>query len=428
MQIDELYKIFLNHPNISTDTRRIIPNSIFFSLKGDTFDGNLFAASAIEQGAAYAIIDNENYFIDNSKYLLVKDVLQTLQELAICHRQHLTIPFIGITGTNGKTTTKELINAVLSQKYKTLATIGNLNNHIGVPLTILSITDKHKIAIIEMGANHIGEIGDLCKISQPDYGIITNIGKAHLEGFGSIEGVIKAKNDLYIYIKNKKGKVFINTNNELLMSLSNDIDKITYGINDADFCYGKLISTDPNVEVSYHYNDNEYTIKTNLVGAYNFENIMAAICVGIYFNVEHTIIKDALETYTPSNSRSQIVKTSHNTVILDAYNANPSSMENAILNFAKMDVENKVLIIGDMLELGSYSLDEHQNILNLIEKNNLKDVILVGKDFSKQNKNYKSFNNSDEARDYLIKNPIKNATILVKGSRGIKLEKIMDAI
>ncbi|MEI6822543.1 MAG: UDP-N-acetylmuramoyl-tripeptide--D-alanyl-D-alanine ligase [Bacteroidota bacterium] len=428
MLIKELYQIFLKHPQVSTDTRKIIKDSIYFAIKGKNFDGNLFASSALENGAAFAVIDNEKYYIDNGKYILVKDTLATLQQLALNHRQNLNILIIGITGTNGKTTTKELINVVLSEKYNTLATIGNLNNHIGVPLTILGITKDTEIAIIEMGANHVGEIGELCKISQPDYGIITNIGKAHLEGFGSFEGVIKAKNDLYIHIKDKKGKIFINSNNELLMNLSKDIDKITYGTSDTDFCCGEIISANPNVEISYRYNDLDFNFKTNLVGSYNFENIMAAICVGIYFNVDHHLLKKALETYVPTNNRSQVVKTEHNTLILDAYNANPTSMEQAISNFAKMDTNNKVLIIGDMLELGSYSLDEHQSILNLIEKDNFQNVILVGKDFKTVNKNFLSFTTSDEAREWLKNNPIINSTILIKGSRGIKLEKIIDAI
>ena len=428
MQIKELYKVFLKFPTISIDTRKIIKDSIFFALKGDNFDGNFYACEAFDNGAAFTVIDNKEFYIDNGKYILVDDSLFVLQQLATTHRQNLNIPFIGITGTNGKTTTKEIINSVLSEKYSTLATLGNLNNHIGVPLTILEITNETEIAIIEMGANHVGEIGELCKIAQPDYGIITNIGKAHLEGFGSFEGVIKAKNDLYSYIRNKKGKVFVNSGNELLMNLSENIDKITYGISDTDFCCGKIISANPNVEISYHYNGLNFNIKTNLVGSYNFENIMAAICVGIYFNVDHHLIKKALESYIPSNSRSQVVKTEHNTLILDAYNANPTSMEQAIINFAKMDTDNKVLIIGDMLELGSYSLDEHQNILNLIEKENFKNVILVGKDFKTVNKNFLSFTTSDEAREWLKDNPILNSTILIKGSRGIKLEKILDAI
>ncbi len=428
MLIKELYQIFIKHPQVSTDTRRIIKDSIFFALKGENFDGNLFASSALENGAAFAVIDNEKYYINNGKYILVDDTLGTLQLLAINHRQNFTIPFFGITGTNGKTTTKELINSVLSQKYETLATFGNLNNHIGVPLTILGITNYTEIAIIEMGANHVGEIGELCTIAQPDYGIITNIGKAHLEGFGSFEGIIKAKNDLYKYIKNKKGKIFINSNNELLINLSNNIDKITYGTSESDFCQGKLISANPNVIISYQSKDFNFNIKSNLVGSYNFENIMAAICVGIYFNIDHHLIKKALETYIPTNSRSQVVKTETNTLILDAYNANPTSMEQAIINFSKMDSNNKVLIIGDMLELGTYSLDEHQSILNLIEKENFKNVILVGKDFKTVNKNFLSFTTSDEARDWLKNNPILNSTILIKGSRGIKLEKIIDAI
>ncbi len=428
MHLKDLYLVYLEYPQISTDSRKIIQDSIFFALKGDSFDGNKYALSALEQGAAFVIIDNEKYYVDNGKYILVENTLSTLQQLAIYHRQNLNIPFIGITGTNGKTTTKELINAVLSQKYNTLATTGNLNNHIGVPLTLLSITNDKEIAIIEMGANHVGEIGELCTISQPDYGIISNIGKAHLEGFGGFEGVIKAKNDLYNYIRDRSGKIFLNTSNELLINLSKGIDKITYGIDDTDFCKGSIISNDIYLEISYQYQNKNYFVKTNLVGNYNFENVLAAICVGLYFNVEHDQIRKALESYMPSNSRSQIMKTDKNTIILDAYNANPTSLEFAINNFAKLETENKMLIIGDMLELGIYSIDEHQHIIDVINKNNFNKVILIGKDFSKVNKEYICFNTSEEAREWLILNPIINSTILVKGSRGIKLEKILDAL
>ena len=356
--------------------------------------------------------------------------MKTLQELAAFHRNRLKIPVIGITGTNGKTTTKELINAILSKEYKTLATIGNLNNHIGVPLTILSITNKHEIAIIEMGANHIGEIGELCDISKPDFGIITNIGKAHLEGFGGIDGVIKTKRDLYKAVQKKNGKLFVNIDNELLMSLSDNIDKITYGETQNAYCYGKVVKANPFVEIKYSGENFEDVLQTQLVGSYNFENILAAITVGIYFGVSKANIKDAIESYQPGNSRSQVMKTAKNTIILDAYNANPTSMEAAIRNFSEIKADNKVLIIGDMLELGAYSQTEHTRILKVIEKLNFQNVILVGKEFLTvcKNETWNCFIDSEDAKEWLIKNPVTNAFILLKASRGIKLEKLIDTL
>lgn len=429
MNIEEIYNIYLKHPSISTDTRNIKPNSIFFSLKGDNFNGNKFAAQAINEGAAYAIID-EIEFKKNENYILVDNVLETLQQLATFHRNKLKIPIIGITGTNGKTTTKELINVVLSKKFKTQATQGNLNNHIGVPLTILAITNEHEIAIIEMGANHIGEIGELCKISRPDYGIITNIGKAHLEGFGNIEGVIKTKNDLYLAVKQKNGKVFINSDNQLLMDLADNIDKVCYGKKNTNFCYGEIVKRKTFVSLNYNCEKSNNTINTQLVGDYNFENILAAITIGCYFGVENHLIKEALENYTPTNSRSQVVNTDKNTIILDAYNANPSSLEAAIKNFAEIDSDKKVLIIGDMLELGSYSKIEHENILQFIEKHKFDKILLVGSEFMSvcNNEYWYCFENSQKAKDWIKKNPIENACILVKGSRGIKMEIVMELL
>ena len=429
MSIEEIYKIFQLYPYISTDSRKIIPNSLFFALKGDNFNGNTFAEKAVSDGAAYAIIDDANYK-SNDNIILVDNVLKTLQELAAFHRNRLKIPVIGITGTNGKTTTKELINAILSKEYKTLATIGNLNNHIGVPLTILSITNKHEIAIIEMGANHIGEIGELCDISKPDFGIITNIGKAHLEGFGGIDGVIKTKRDLYKAVQKKNGKLFVNIDNELLMSLSDNIDKITYGETQNAYCYGKVVKANPFVEIKYSGENFEDVLQTQLVGSYNFENILAAITVGIYFGVSKANIKDAIESYQPGNSRSQVMKTAKNTIILDAYNANPTSMEAAIRNFSEIKADNKVLIIGDMLELGAYSQTEHTRILKVIEKLNFQNVILVGKEFLTvcKNETWNCFIDSEDAKEWLIKNPVTNAFILLKASRGIKLEKLIDTL
>jgi UDP-N-acetylmuramoyl-tripeptide--D-alanyl-D-alanine ligase len=429
MNINEVYNIFLKYPSISTDTRDIKPDSIFFSLKGDNFNGNIFADKAIEKGAKYAIID-ESKFKKDSRYILVDNALDTLQQLAIIHRNHLKIPIIGITGTNGKTTTKELINCILSQKYKTLATQGNLNNHIGVPLTVLSITNEHEIAIIEMGANHIGEIGELCRISQPDFGIITNIGKAHLEGFGNLEGVIKTKNDLYLEVAKKNGKLFVNADNPILNNLSENIDRICYGKSSTNYCYGNLKKQNAFINIEYYCDSNYDLINTQLVGFYNFENILAAITIGCYFKIEKQFIKKALENYLPTNSRSQIVKSKTNTIILDAYNANPSSLEASIKNFAEIVADNKILMIGDMLELGEYSEVEHRNILHLIEMLNFNNVILVGPQFSSvcEKKDWLCFKNSMLAKDWLILNPIKNAYVLIKGSRGIKMEVVLESL
>ncbi len=429
MNIEEIYKIFQNHPIISTDSRKIKPQSLFFALNGANFNGNTFAEKAINDGAAYAIIDEEKYKLNN-QYIVVENVLKTLQQLAVFHRNTLNIPVIGITGTNGKTTTKELLNAVLSQKYKTLATVGNLNNHIGVPLTILSIHKEHEMAIIEMGANHIGEIGELCQIAKPGFGLITNIGKAHLEGFGSIEGVIQTKIDLYKAIQKINGKIFVNLNNDLLMSLSTDMDKITYGTLADAFCKGNIVSAHPFVKIQYSGNEVNDEIQTQLVGNYNFENILAAICIGIYFDITQSGIKKAIETYQPDNSRSQVLKTASNTIVLDAYNANPTSLEAAIRNFSEMQSDHKILIIGDMLELGMHSKSEHTRILEIIEESNFQTILLVGPEFSAVCKHpqWHCFPDSEMAREWILKNPIHNAFILVKGSRGIQLEKVLIAL
>lgn len=430
MNINELYDIYKKFPLVSTDTRNISKDSIFFALKGDNFNANTLAGKALENGAAYAVIDEKEYLKDE-RYILVDNVLSSLQQLAAYHRKQLKIPFIGITGTNGKTTTKELVNAVLSVKYKTLATKGNLNNHIGVPLTILSVTDEYEMAVIEMGANHIGEIGELCEISKPDFGIITNIGKAHLEGFGGIEGVIKTKNDLYLAVNQNNGKLFVNSDNKLLMSLSENFERVCFGTSDTDYCKAKLLNNSALLNLEF-WKNNQYVseIQTNLVGDYNFENVLAAITVGLYFNVDASQIKTALENYIPGNNRSQIIKTNNNTIILDAYNANPSSMEASIKNFAKIDAKNKVLIIGDMLELGEYTTSEHQHIINLVENLNFKNIFLVGNVFCEvcKNPDYKCFKNSLEAKGWLAKNPVINSTILIKGSRGIKMEDVLDVL
>lgn len=433
--MQELYNHFLKHPVICTDTRDITQDSIFFALKGDNFNANKFAEQALDSGCSLVVIDEEIYKKDE-RYFLVEDVLSTLQALANYHRKQLSIPIISITGTNGKTTSKELLNAVLSQKYNVLATKGNLNNHIGVPLTLLNITEQHEIAIVEMGANHVGEIAMLCAIAEPDFGMITNIGKAHLEGFGGYEGVVKAKSELYKFIQQKSGKLFVNADNKLLQQLSDGIDKVTFGTLESVDFEGEFIESNPFVKLKYKAKNDIQSIEekpvitTQLIGNYNFENILAAACIGHYFKVSEEQIKKGLENYVPSNNRSQVMQTKSNLLLLDAYNANPSSMNAAIENFAQMDQPNKMAILGDMLELGDDSEREHSSIVTLLNNKNITNLILVGPFFKEAGKsiNAKTFSNSDEVVDYLKHNPVNDSTILIKGSRGIKLEKVVELL
>lgn len=434
--IDKLYSIFLQHPIVCTDTRNIQPGSIFFALKGGNFNGNEFAEKALEMGCAFVVIDEEKYR-KNDNCFLVDDVLKALQQLANHHRKQLNIPVIGITGSNGKTTSKELMNAVLSKKYKVLATVGNLNNHIGVPLTLLSITKEHEMAIVEMGANHQGEIAELSLIAEPDFGVITNIGKAHLEGFGGIEGVKKGKSELYKYIQANGGKLFVHGDDEVLLELSGSTEKVTYGTKKLYDIVGAVHET-KNEFISFQWGT-RYTavnikkselVSTQLVGIYNYYNLLCAACVGNYFKVEDELINQALREYTPSNNRSQLHKTKHNTLILDYYNANPSSMSLSIENFASLNHPNKMLILGDMLELGSESEKEHDAIVNLLKEKNLSNALLVGPLFIAAGKKVgaQTFATSDDAVQYLKQHPIKDATILIKGSRGIKLEKVVEVL
>lgn len=438
--ISALYSLFTKFPVVTTDSRKAVSGTIFFALKGDNFNGNQFAASALEQGCSYVMVDEENYY-KGDKYILVRDCLAALQELAKHHRGQLKIPFIAITGSNGKTTTKEFIKSVLSKKYKALATAGNFNNHIGVPLTVLSITADIEIAIIEMGANHIGEIAMLCEIAQPDYGLITNIGKAHIGEFGSFEAIVKAKTEMYQFLKKGGKKVFLNSANPLLVENASGIEQITYGSSKEDFCFCELIDAAPFLKIRY---ENE-VITSHLIGRYNLENIAASICIGKYFKVEAKNIKEAIEEYVPSNNRSQIVQTKKNTLILDAYNANPSSMSAAIENFYDMsrsgedpstggDGKNKWLVLGDMRELGKYEIQEHKNILQLIADKHFRNVVLVGEIFSQAVSEMKInfpvllFKTSDELVSQIKSHPLSSdpALILVKGSRGVKLEKVVE--
>jgi UDP-N-acetylmuramoyl-tripeptide--D-alanyl-D-alanine ligase len=427
--IESLYSMFLEAGSLATDTRKIDPGCIFLALKGDNFDGNAFAADALAKGARFAVIDDPS-FASNDKMLLVDDTLTTLQQLAEHHRKQLTIPVIGITGTNGKTTTKELIHAVLSTKYQALATKGNFNNHIGVPLTLLSIKPTTEIAIVEMGANHEGEIASLCRIARPGFGLITNIGKAHLEGFGSFEGVIRAKSELYAFIRENGGRVFLNADNELLTRLAGKITSVTYGAKAGTYCHGWPEEAHPYAGVQWNSPNGLHEIKTKLVGGYNFENIMAAICVGQYFGVGLNDIISAISAYKPANNRSQTIETENNHLIMDAYNANPTSMKAAILNFRQVKSLAKMAIIGDMLELGDESPKEHAEVIRLLDESDFETVILVGPRFVSTviPQHFLAFASPAEAKKWLKKYPVKKHTILVKGSRGIHLEELTDAL
>ncbi|MDB5287988.1 MAG: UDP-N-acetylmuramoyl-tripeptide--D-alanyl-D-alanine ligase [Mucilaginibacter sp.] len=436
---EQLYELYLQHPLISTDTRKISEGSLFFALKGDKFDANTFAQKAIEAGAAYAIIDNPEYKAGD-KFLLVDDVLIALQQLAAYHRKQLSIPVIGLTGTNGKTTTKELINAVLSQRFKTLATQGNLNNHIGVPLTILSINNSHQMAVIEMGANHQKEIELLCNIAQPTHGLITNVGKAHLEGFGGIEGVKKGKGELYDYLGQSGSTAFINSDDDTLLKMQQDrgLKNVVYcgkNINSHNLVSGKLLENSP--FLTLEWNDRQsasYNVKTQLTGAYNLDNILAAICVGTYFELSTDEINNGIEGYQPKNNRSQIMHTATNTLICDFYNANPSSMFVAIENMDKMQADRKVLILGDMFEMGNEAAIEHTAVIEKAMDAQVDERIFIGKEFSSQQTEVQNTNlinttfyiTAEDAIVGLKTTPITNATILIKGSRGMALERLVE--
>lgn len=420
MDIKDIYELFLSSSGITTDTRNIHENSMFFALKGANFNGNEFANDALEKGAKYAIIDEVKYETEST--ILVNNVLTTLQLLANYHRKQFDIPFIGITGSNGKTTSKELINAVLSQQYKTHFTKGNFNNHIGVPLTLLDIKQGCEIAIVEMGANHIGEIKALCEIAEPDFGVITNIGTAHIEGFGSKEGVKVAKGEMYNHISSKGELVFTNNDDAVLKELSSNLKKYTYGKSSSD-CNASLLSETPNIKLLW----NGIEINSTLYGGYNFYNILLAICIGEFFNVPADKVKLGVEGYVSENNRSQLIKTKSNEIYLDAYNANPTSMNAAIDTFKTNPSSNKLMILGDMLELGDISLEEHQHIVNKTKDLNIK-TFFVGSEFSKTKEKHECdfFKDADELITHLNNNPIENSSVLIKGSRGIKLEKIAD--
>ncbi len=444
MEMKELYELFLQHPTITTDSRDVPEGSMFFALKGDTFDGNAYAISALEKGAAYAVIDEKEYAKEsNDRLILVEDVLTTLQQLAKYHRVHLGTPIIGITGTNGKTTTKELISAVLKKKYNVLYTQGNFNNHIGVPKTLLQLTKEHDIAVIEMGANHPGEIKTLVEIVLPDFGIITNVGKAHLLGFGSFEGVIRTKGELYDFLRTIQGTAFINNDNPHLLGISNGLKLVKYGQKDAKdlLVKGELVECNPFLKFEWQtsstltpqlstVNCQLSTVQTRLIGSYNLDNALAAACIGTFFNVPATDISAALEEYTPSNNRSQLTITQDNKLVVDAYNANPTSMRAALDNFRLIKAEHKMCILGQMGELGDVSEEEHQKVIDLLGDCGFEKVWLVGENFAKtaHPAHYRLFANVEEVKAAIATEKPQGYLILIKGSNSNKLVQTVELL
>lgn len=424
--IEKIYEFYKKAYSVSTDSRNISKDCVFVALKGEHFDGNDFALKVADEGIASCVIADRQNLPERNNVFIVDNSLRALQELAQLHRKKLGLPVIGITGTNGKTTTKELISAVLTKKYNIVYTQGNYNNQLGVPLTLLRITPGTDLAVVEMGASHPGDIKELTGIGMPNYAVITNIGKAHLEGFGGFEGVIRTKNEMYEHIAANNGMLFVNHDNELLMKLAESINKVTYGTDRNADIHGKMLSANPYLSVEW----NGYKINTQLVGDYNFENVMSAICIGTYFKVAANDIVDALSTYCPTNNRSQVVKTAKNIVVMDAYNANPTSMSHAIRNFRNICNNNNLLILGDMRELGSESEQEHKNIIKLIQELDFKNVCLIGPEFHKvsQNTGFSTFNNIEELSQYLAANTVSDKVVLVKGSNSIHLNKIIDSL
>lgn len=427
MSIIDLYDLFIHNPQITTDSRNCPKGSIFFALKGDKFDGNQYAGKALASGCVYAVIDNPDYYIDE-RTILVDNVLKTLQQLAHHHRKVLGLPIIGITGTNGKTTTKELLAAVLSTKFNLLYTEGNFNNHIGVPLTLLRLTHDHEMAVIEMGASHPGDIKELVDIVHPNYGIITNVGRAHLEGFGSFEGVIRTKGELYDYIRRSKGKIFIKKENEYLQSIAKGIEQITYGNGDDAFASGQVVSCDPFLVFNWKQQGKLHTVETHMIGSYNLDNVLAAVAVGRFFKIPAERISRAIAAYEPTNNRSQFKKTDNNELIIDAYNANPSSMKVALDNFITMPVQPKAIILGDMRELGPTSDELHAEVVEQIKKGQFDKVFLCGEHFSKVGKEFSPFATTEAMVEELRKQPLKGYHILIKGSHSMGLEKLADIL
>ena len=423
-ELSQLHQLFLESTGICTDTRKLKKGNLYLALKGDNFNGNNFAAKALELGADYSIVDEQREE-QNDHIIKVEDGLDTLQKLAAYHRKYLNLPILSITGSNGKTTTKELIREVLSKKYKTVSTKGNLNNHIGVPLTLLSMNKETEFGIVEMGANHQREIASLCKIAQPDYGYITNFGKAHLEGFGGVEGVIKGKSELYNYLIKNNKTIFINYDDEIQVEKSEGTDIISFSEGKNATHQITFLKADPFVKI----NTEDTEINSQLIGTYNAKNIAVAICIGKFFKIPVKAIKEAIESYQPTNNRSQIINQNSNQIILDAYNANPTSMKAALENLEAIPTKNKIAILGDMFEVGNTSAEEHQIIINLLEKLEFSNMMVCGKNFYQTStQEVSKFENFEDLKNYIQRNNFEDATILIKGSRGMALERILEAL
>lgn len=425
MEIKSLYEKYLKSVKVSTDTRQITPGSVFFALKGDTFNANEFANEALEKGASFAVVDEEK-FATSDRHILVNNSLEALQQLARYHRSQLTIPVVGLTGSNGKTTSKELLSVVLSKKFKTFATKGNLNNHIGVPLSILAIDSSYEMAVIEMGANHVGEIAFLSSISNPTHGFITNIGKAHIGTFGGFENIIRGKSELYQHLITTKGTVFINSQNPILANMAKRFSAPLFYPAKGDYYHCELVSFDPTLVIRTE-NGNEVT--TQLIGAYNFENIACALTIGKFFGVSARDAESAISSYTPANMRSEVLVKGTNTILLDAYNANPSSMQAAIESLAAMQAKNKVAIVGDMFELEEEAEAEHRAMGELLSQKKFQDVFLCGKLMKAAHQTYPTahyFETRDQLIEALKRKPIRESTVLIKASRGMGLEKIVE--
>lgn len=427
MNLNELYELFLHHEKITTDSRHCPANSLFFALKGERFDGNQYAAKALEAGAAYAIIDNPEY-LSGDRMILVDNVLDCLQQLAHRHRKALGIPVIGITGTNGKTTTKELLASVLATKFNVLATEGNLNNQIGVPLTLLRMNPDHEIAVVEMGASHPGDIDELVHIVAPNYGLITNVGCAHLEGFGSFEGVLHTKGELYDYLRHTNGKIFINQENKDLIGIAHGLEQITYGQHEGAFAVGHVVESNPFLTFDWKQQGKIHVVETHLVGAYNIDNVLAAVAVGRYFKIPAERISRAIAAYEPTNNRSQYKKTERNDLIIDAYNANPTSMKAALDNFASLPVHPKAVVLGDMLELGKTSDELHSGIVRQLQAEAFDKVYLCGQHFARTADGFPSFTTTEELIAALCQDKLKGYHILIKGSHSMGLENVVELL
>ncbi len=430
MLIPQLYNIFKQHPVVTTDSRVCPDGAIFFALKGPNFNGNSYAESALEKGCSYAIVDEWDESKSRSKHIiLVDNVLTVLQKLANHHRKSFKAPVIAITGTNGKTTTKELVAAVLSKEFKVLYTQGNFNNHIGVPLTLLSMTKEHEIAVIEMGASHRGDIKELCEIAAPNFGLITNVGVAHIEGFESVENVVKTKKELFDYLEQNNGKVFLNNALKKVLSLSPDVSVNEYGKDDSSlFVSGGVTSSYPYLELEWQFSEVKRRVKTNLVGDYNMDNVLAAITIGSFFGINSDFINDALESYVPKNSRSQFEKTDKNTLVIDAYNANPTSMKAALDNFVNFPLSPKALVLGEMRELGGVSQAEHQQLVDLVEAYSFTKVYLVGKSFRELDTIFPVYEDVGELIEEFASHPLTDHCVLIKGSNGVQLDKVVDVL